>query len=111
MRATFWDSRPDSGRDAKGAVITSLLANIYLHCAFTLWMEAWREKVAHGDVIVVRHAPKEIGAVRAQLARTALCRECRATGIPTATPKPAAHQPTALPHPFQNGAHDSHHSR
>ena len=39
----------------QGAVISPLLANIYLHYAFDLWVEAWRRKVAHGDVIVVRY--------------------------------------------------------
>ena len=40
----------------QGAVISPLLANIYLHYAFDLWVEAWRKKVARGDVIVVRYA-------------------------------------------------------
>jgi hypothetical protein len=30
------------------------LANIYLHYAFDLWVEAWRKKSAQGDVIVIR---------------------------------------------------------
>jgi RNA-directed DNA polymerase len=33
-----------------------MLANIYLHYVFDLWIEAWRKKVAKGDVIVVRYA-------------------------------------------------------
>ena len=37
-------------------MISPLLANLYLHYAFDLWVEAWRDKVAHGDVIVVRYA-------------------------------------------------------
>jgi RNA-directed DNA polymerase len=40
----------------QGAVISPLLANIYLHYVFDLWVEAWRRKVATGDVIVVRYA-------------------------------------------------------
>ncbi len=40
----------------QGAVISPLLANIYLHYVFDLWVEAWRKKVATGDVIVVRYA-------------------------------------------------------
>lgn len=40
----------------QGAVISPLLANVYLHYAFDLWVEAWREKIAHGDLIVVRYA-------------------------------------------------------
>ena len=39
----------------QGAVISPLLANIYLHYVFDLWVEAWRKKVATGDVIVVRY--------------------------------------------------------
>src|SRR5712671_2382656 len=40
----------------QGAVISPLLANIYLHYVFDLWVEAWRKKVARGDVIVARYA-------------------------------------------------------
>jgi RNA-directed DNA polymerase len=40
----------------QGAVISPLLANIYLHYVFDLWVEAWRKKPARGDVIVVRYA-------------------------------------------------------
>ena len=40
----------------QGAVISPLLANLYLHHVLDLWVDAWRRKVAHGDVIVVRYA-------------------------------------------------------
>ena len=40
----------------QGAVISPLLANVYLHYVFDLWLEAWRKKVAEGDVIAVRYA-------------------------------------------------------
>lgn len=40
----------------QGAVISPLLANIYLHYALDLWVEKWREKQAQGDVIIVRYA-------------------------------------------------------
>jgi RNA-directed DNA polymerase len=40
----------------QGAVISPLLANIYLHYVFDLWIEVWRQKVAQGDVLVVRYA-------------------------------------------------------
>ncbi|MGD0437784.1 MAG: reverse transcriptase/maturase family protein [Bryobacteraceae bacterium] len=40
----------------QGAVISPLLANIYLHYVFDLWVEAWRKRVAKGDCIVVRYA-------------------------------------------------------
>jgi RNA-directed DNA polymerase len=39
----------------QGAVVSPLLANIYLHYVFDLWVEAWRKKRASGDVIVVRY--------------------------------------------------------
>ena len=40
----------------QGAVVSPLLANVYLHYVFDLWVETWRRKVARGDVIVVRYA-------------------------------------------------------
>ena len=40
----------------QGAVVSPLLANVYLHYVFDLWAEVWREKVARGDMIVVRYA-------------------------------------------------------
>src|SRR5579863_1795048 len=40
----------------QGAVVSPLLANVYLHYVFDLWVEAWRKRVARGDVIVVRYA-------------------------------------------------------
>src|SRR5258707_10538037 len=40
----------------QGGSASPLLANIFLHCAFDLWAQAWRRKQARGDVIVVRYA-------------------------------------------------------
>ena len=40
----------------QGSVISPLLANIYLHYAFDLWVDVWRKKWAQGDVVVVRYA-------------------------------------------------------
>jgi len=40
----------------QGAVVSPLLANVYLHYVFDLWIEVWRKKVARGEVIVVRYA-------------------------------------------------------
>lgn len=40
----------------QGAVISPLLANIYLHYVFDLWTQRWRERRSHGDMIVVRYA-------------------------------------------------------
>jgi group II intron reverse transcriptase/maturase len=40
----------------QGGSISPLLANIYLHYAFDLWVQWWRKTQATGDVIVVRYA-------------------------------------------------------
>jgi RNA-directed DNA polymerase len=40
----------------QGSVISPLLANIYLHYAFDLWVERWRQREATGDMIIVRYA-------------------------------------------------------
>ncbi len=40
----------------QGAVISPVLANLYLHYVLDLWVQAWRKKVAQGDVIAVRYA-------------------------------------------------------
>ncbi len=44
----------------QGAVISPLLANIYLHYVFDLWVEVWRKKCAQGDVIVIRYADDSV---------------------------------------------------
>jgi group II intron reverse transcriptase/maturase len=40
----------------QGSVISPLLANIYLHYVFDLWVDVWRKKYARGEVIVIRYA-------------------------------------------------------
>ena len=40
----------------QGAVISPLLANIYLHYVYDLWVQHWRRRSAQGEVIVVRYA-------------------------------------------------------
>jgi group II intron reverse transcriptase/maturase len=40
----------------QGAVISPVLANLYLHYVLDLWVEPWRKKQARGDVIIVRYA-------------------------------------------------------
>ena len=40
----------------QGAVISPLLANIYLHYVFDLWADRWRRREATGDMIIVRYA-------------------------------------------------------
>jgi RNA-directed DNA polymerase len=40
----------------QGAVISPLLANIYLHYVLDQWVEVWRKRWAKGEVVVVRYA-------------------------------------------------------
>jgi RNA-directed DNA polymerase len=40
----------------QGAVISPLLANVYLHYVYDLWAEQWRRRHARGAMIVVRYA-------------------------------------------------------
>jgi len=40
----------------QGAVISPLLANIYLHYVFDLWIERWIRREARGEMIAVRYA-------------------------------------------------------
>jgi len=54
LEAGQWQSS-DMGTP-QGAVISPLLANIYLHYVFDLWVKQWRKREAKGKVIVVRYA-------------------------------------------------------
>lgn len=40
----------------QGGSASPLLANVYLHYVFDLWVQQWRRRQARGDVIVVRFA-------------------------------------------------------
>jgi group II intron reverse transcriptase/maturase len=40
----------------QGAVISPILANIYLHYVLDLWSHKWRRQQANGDMIVLRYA-------------------------------------------------------
>jgi len=40
----------------QGGSASPLLANVYLHYVFDLWVQAWHRKRSHGEVIVVRFA-------------------------------------------------------
>ena len=40
----------------QGAVISPLLANVYLHYAFDMWADRWRRQEATGNVVIVRYA-------------------------------------------------------
>ncbi len=44
----------------QGAVISPLLANIYLHYVFDLWAHQWRGRHARGDVMIVRYADDSV---------------------------------------------------
>ena len=39
-----------------GSSVSPLLANVYLHYVFDLWVRLWRRTQAHGDMIVIRFA-------------------------------------------------------
>lgn len=69
----------------QGAVISPLLANIYLHYVFDLWTHSWRRRKTKADVIVVRYADdsvvgferpqdasKFVGALRTRMAEFGL---------------------------------------
>lgn len=44
----------------QGAVISPLLANVYLHYVFDLWVQQWRHRHAHGNMIAVRYADDSV---------------------------------------------------
>ena len=52
-------SEPQTGTP-QGSVISPLLANVYLHYSFDLWVNVWRQKWAQGEVVVVRYADDTI---------------------------------------------------
>jgi hypothetical protein len=52
-------SDPKTG-SPQGSVISPLLANIYLHYVFDLWVNVWRQKWAQGEVVVIRYADDTI---------------------------------------------------
>jgi RNA-directed DNA polymerase len=44
----------------QGAVISPILANVYLHYVYDLWVHRWRQTKASGDMIVIRYADDTI---------------------------------------------------
>jgi len=47
---------PSEAGTPQGGSASPLLANVYLHYVFDLWVQQWRRRHAHGDMIVVRFA-------------------------------------------------------
>ena len=48
----------DTGKGTpQGAIISPVLANVYLHYVFDVWFQRkWRKRMANGDTVVVRYA-------------------------------------------------------
>ncbi|WP_256558222.1 reverse transcriptase domain-containing protein [Pseudomonas sp. S3E12] len=51
----------------QGAMISPLLANIYLHYVLDPWARQWRQRHARGDVIVVRYADDSVVGFRTKV--------------------------------------------
>ena len=47
-------------------MISPLLANVYLHYVFDLWVDRWRRREATGDMVVVRYADDTWSALSAR---------------------------------------------
>jgi RNA-directed DNA polymerase len=54
MEAGHWTASGEG--TPQGATASPLLANIYLHYVLDLWTQQWRNRHAHGDLVIVRYA-------------------------------------------------------
>jgi group II intron reverse transcriptase/maturase len=56
----------------QGAIISPLLANLYLHYVFDLWVQKWRKQPGRGEVYVVRYADDLVMGFQKERDATAL---------------------------------------
>jgi group II intron reverse transcriptase/maturase len=61
----------------QGGSVSPLLANVYLHYVFDLWIQRWRTTRARGDVVVVRYADDFVVGFEHRLEAEALLAELR----------------------------------
>ena len=61
----------------QGAVISPILANVYLHYVFDLWVHNWRKHNAKGDVIVIRYADDTVLGFQYKWEAEALLDACK----------------------------------
>lgn len=47
---------PTEAGSPQGAVVSPVLANIYLHYVFDLWAHRWRQQPGRGEIVFVRYA-------------------------------------------------------
>ena len=51
-----WEANTGGEGNASRGSVSPLLANVYLHYVFDLWVHQWRKRHARGEVIIVRFA-------------------------------------------------------
>lgn len=58
---------PSTVGTPQGAVISPLFSNVFLHYVLDLWLVAWRERHAQGEVIIVRYADDFVVGFREEI--------------------------------------------